>query len=388
VIEPATARALIDHLRPRRDAMVESLGEIVRHESPTHDKPALDALADRLTDRFAPLGAVERLADPREGDHLRVAADVDSTAPGAPPTLVLGHFDTVWGAGTLATMPFRVESGRAHGPGAYDMKAGLVIAEFAIAAIRDLGLRPPRPVVLLWTSDEEDGSPSSRAIIEAEARQSAVALVLEPPIRGGALKTARKGVGRYTIKVKGRKAHAGVEPEKGVNALIELARQILAVGSLASPVEGTTLTVTRARAGKQLNVVPAFAKATFDVRVATMAEARRVEAELLGLSAVDPGARLAVTGGLNRPPMERTPAVAALFARARALGAAIGLDLAEGATGGGSDGNFAAAVGTPTLDGLGADGDGAHAAHEHVLVDSLPERAALLAALLLGLESP
>jgi glutamate carboxypeptidase len=378
--------ALLEHLRSQQGAMVSRLAELVRHESPSRDKPALDALARGIADRLGSLGAgVSLIANPEGGDHVRASWGASGEGADRPPALVLGHFDTVWPHGTLATMPFRVEGGRAHGPGAYDMKASLVLLEFAVAAIRARGPGLPRPLVALWTSDEEIGSPRSRGAIEAEAGRAAYVLVLEPPLAGGRLKTARKGVGRFRLAVEGRPAHAGVEPEKGVSAVVELAHQVLRLQALNDPDAGTTLNVGVVRGGTVPNVVPGEATAEIDVRATTAEEARRVEAALLGLSPILEGAAVRVDGGFNRPPMERTPAVASLFARARELGLGLGLDLGEGPTGGGSDGNFTAALGVPTLDGLGAPGDGAHATHEHVLIDALPARAALLAAMLLNL---
>ena len=375
---------LLDHLHAQKAAMVETLGLLVALESPSRDKPALDALAAVLADRFQTLGmAVDRLSNHDGGDHLRISTH---TAPDHPaPTLVLGHFDTVWPIGTLATMPFRVEANRAHGPGAFDMKASLVLAEFALRAIRHLGLTLPRPVVLLFTSDEEIGSPTSRALIEAEAGRSAQVLVLEPPLPGSRLKTARKGVGRFQLTVTGRSSHAGVEPEKGISAVVELAHQVLALEALANPAQGTTLNVGVIQGGTTANVVPASATAIIDARATTLDEAERIIQALGALVPVHPGASLTIEGGFTRPPMERTPQVADLYHRARAIGQTLGLDLGEGSTGGGSDGNFTAALGLPTLDGLGASGSGAHADHEHVLIDALPMHAALLAALLLGL---
>jgi glutamate carboxypeptidase len=282
-------------------------------------------------------------------------------------------------------MPFREAEGRAYGPGTFDMKASLVLLEFALRALRASGARPPRPVVVLLTSDEEIGSPTSQPLIEAEAVGAAYALVPEPPLPGGGLKTARKGVGHFTIEVAGRAAHAGVEPEKGASAIVELAHQILAITRLADPAAGTTLNVGLIEGGSATNVVAASATAKVDVRVTSMAEARRIERAMDELAPVLPGTSVRVSGGVNRPPMERTEAIAGLFARARQIGAALGFDLTEGPSGGGSDGNITAGLGVPTLDGLGALGDGAHAAYEHVVIDSLPDRAALLAALLLEL---
>ncbi len=375
---------LLDHLTPLRGAMLDALETLVAQESPSLDKPALDGMADLLAGRFASLGlASHRVLNGSGGDHLRVTlGDPD---PARPPALVLCHFDTVWPAGTLATMPFRVEEGRAYGPGVYDMKASLVLAEFAASALLSLGPRPPRPVVFLFTSDEEIGSPDSRRLIEQEARRSAFVLVLEPPLSDGRLKTARKGVGRFVLEVTGRAAHAGVEPEKGVSAVTELAHQILALNALADPAAGTTVNVGVVRGGTTSNVVPAAATADIDVRVSTPDESNRIEAAISALRPISAGATLTVRGGVNRPPMERTPAVAGLFERVRAIGRSLGLELGEGSTGGGSDANLTAALGLATLDGLGAPGAGAHAGHEHIVIDALPGRAALLATLLLEL---
>ncbi|MBI4492171.1 MAG: M20 family metallopeptidase [Chloroflexi bacterium] len=380
-------QALLDYLSPRQAEMVRALGELVEHESPSLDKGLLDALAAALCARLEAVGAeAHRLANPGGGDHVQaVVRPADPAAAATPPALVLCHFDTVWPAGTLREKPFQVEDGRARGPGVFDMKAGLVLLLFALAAIRDLRLALPRPVVALCTSDEEIGSPTSRALIEAAAGAAAYALVLESPLAGGVLKTARKGVGHFVLEVHGRAAHAGLEPEKGISAVTELAHQVLRLQELSDPSRGTTVNVGVVRGGSRANVVAARAEAEIDVRVTTLAEAEWVARIIRGLEPRLSGARLEVRGGLNRPPMERTEAVAALFQRAQSIGRSLGLELAEGSAGGASDGNFTAALGLPTLDGLGALGDGAHADHEHVLVDSLPSRAALLAALLLRL---
>lgn len=377
--------SLLEALRPRLGEMTDLLRALVEHESPSRDKPALDALARKLADRLAAIGgAVEVIANPDGGDH--VSARFFGDEAGGRPTLVLGHFDTVWPAGTLAGMPFRVEGGRAFGPGVFDMKASLVLAEFAVDTMARLGLRPPGPVDLLLTSDEEVGSPTSRRIIEDRAIGSGSVLVLEPPLADGSLKTARKGVGHFVLEIEGRPAHAGVEPEKGISAIQELAHQVLALHGLTDPQAGTTVNVGVVEGGTTSNVVAARASARVDVRATTLDEADRIEAAIRRARPVHPEARLTISGGFNRPPMERTIAVRALFSRAWRVGRSIGLDLGEGSTGGGSDGNFTAALGRPTLDGLGARGAGAHAAHEQVELDSLPERAALLSALLMELE--
>jgi glutamate carboxypeptidase len=294
--------------------------------------------------------------------------------------LLLGHHDTVWPVGALATHPFGVTGGVLRGPGCFDMKSGVVMALHAAAAV-------PAAVTVLITGDEELGSPSSRRLIESEAAQCAAVLVLEASADGGALKTERKGVSLYRVQVSGRAAHAGLEPSKGVNAAVELAHQVLAVAALTAPDRGTTVTPTLSSAGTTSNTVPAAGEFTVDVRVREPAEQDRVDAALRGLRPVVPGARLTVTGGLNRPPLPAM-ASAGLFARATALAAELGLaTLTSAAVGGGSDGNFTAGVGTPTLDGLGAVGGGAHADDEHVLVADLPDRTALVAALIRDLNS-
>jgi glutamate carboxypeptidase len=376
--------ALLQTLQTRQEEMLAALAMLVNHESPSTDRGALEALARVLTARFGALGADVRLvANATGGDHIRARFGAP-TDPGRP-ALVLAHYDTIWPAGTLATLPFRREGGRAFGPGIYDMKASLVVLEFALAALVALDLRPPRPIVALLTSDEEIGSPSSRPLIEELAQGSAYTLVLEPPLADGGLKTARKGVGRFTVEIVGRPAHAGVEPEKGISAVQELAHQVLHLHGLGHPAAGTTVNVGVVAGGTAPNVVAARAHAVVDVRVVTMDEAGRIDTALHALRPVLPGARITVDGGFNRPPMERTPQVEALYQRARLIGRTLGLDLTEGSTGGASDANFTAALGVPTLDGLGARGSGAHAEDEQIEIDSLPERAALLAALLLEL---
>ena len=372
--------ALLRHLLARASEMLAAVEGLVNLESPSGDFAALDTIRDRLAERFSAVGAdVERVPD---GCLL---VRFGTNAGNDRPCLILGHFDTVWPIGTLARLPFRVEDGRAYGPGSYDMKAGLVLAEFALKALNDLGLTPARPVVILLTPDEEVGSARSRTTIESAGREASHVLVLEPPLASGALKTARKGVGRFNMTVTGRAAHAGVEPEKGVSAIVEMAHQVLALQALADSALGTTINVGLVQGGTTPNVVPAEATAAIDVRSSTLAEAARIEAAMTKLAPVLPGATVVATGRFNRPPMERTHAIADLFERARVIGRTVGLDLEEGSTGGGSDGNFTAALGVPTLDGLGVPGGGAHADHEHIVIDELPARAALLAALLLSL---
>jgi glutamate carboxypeptidase len=356
--------------------VLNDLRELVECESPSSDLAAMGRSADLV----ARIGSA-RLGVPPE----RVVVDGRThlrwrLGPGPSRVLVLGHPDTVWPLGSLAAHPWSVEGGAVRGPGCFDMLAGLAIAFHALAGLDDRD-----GVTLLVTGDEEIGSPSSRALIEEEARMASAALVLEASADGGALKTARKGVSLYDVHVLGRAAHAGLEPERGVNATLELAHQALVVSALTDPAMGTTVTPTAMRAGTTTNTVPAEGSFAVDVRVRSLAEQARVDAALLSLRSIVPGASLEITGGPNRPPLEPA-ASAALFARAKVLAQRLGQpEPMAAAVGGGSDGNFTAGVGTPTLDGLGAVGGGAHAADEHVVVDALPDRTALVAALVADL---
>jgi glutamate carboxypeptidase len=298
--------------------------------------------------------------------------------------MLLGHFDTVWPVGTLERMPLQVDRDRLSGPGAFDMKAGIAIGLAALQALRATNTPHP-PVQMVWTADEEIGSGTSRGLIEVEAQRARAVLVLEPSLPGGALKTARKGCGEFELVVHGIAAHAGLDPGRGASAIQELAAQIAAIDRLQDLSNGISVNVGTVAGGSRPNVVAAEARAVIDVRAPTRPAAERIEAALRALQPLRPGTRLTITGGFDRPPMERTAAIAGLFERARSIAAALGRDLGEGAAGGGSDGNFTAALGVPTLDGLGAMGDGAHAAHEHVDVPSLPWRVALVAALIAGL---
>jgi glutamate carboxypeptidase len=348
--------------------MVSALESLVTVESPSDDGEALTACASVMSALFSDvLGSAPSMS----GTHL--------VWPGGGPcrVLLLGHYDTVWPLGTLAARPFDLSSdGRAVGPGCFDMKAGIVQLIFGLATLESL-----EGVSVLLTSDEETGSGSSRALVESMASGALAALVLEPSAPGGALKTGRKGTGTFRLTVAGRAAHAGLEPEKGANALLALAALLPEVAALARPSVGTTVTPTTASAGAANNVVPAAATAEVDVRVTSAEEAARLEAAMRALESPVADTTLTVSGGLNRPPMPAS-AAAALFGRASVCATRLGLGpLSAAEVGGGSDGNFTAAVGTPTLDGLGAVGDGAHSATEYVCVDAMPERAALLAEL-------
>ena len=306
----------------------------------------------------------------------------------AKPVLLLGHYDTVYPLGTLATMPCRANDDKLTGPGVLDMKSGIALMLHALAALQDWhkeawhgGL--PRPVTVLLVSDEEVGSDSSRAITESLAKKAAAVLVLEPSYGPhGAVKTARKGVGEYLVKVTGKASHAGLDFQKGVNAILELARQIEKISSFTELKKGVTVNVGIVSGGSRTNVVPAEAAAQVDVRIARMKDAAGIDKKMRSLRPFNRKCKIEITGGINRPPMERTAGVAALYAQAKAIAHDLGWKLGEAAVGGGSDGNFTAGLGIPTLDGLGGVGDGAHAPHEHILISELPRRAALLAGLI------
>lgn len=372
---------LLAACRRHHDWLVHFIEDLVRLESPSDDKAALDRCGLAIAEHAQTLGwRTALLAQTTAGDHLRA-----ELGEGERQVLLLGHFDTVWPIGQLARMPIRHEDGRLHGPGVYDMKAGIGIALVAARVLGALGARLPFRLVLLLTSDEETGSASSRALVEAEADKSDAVLVLEPALPGGGVKTARKGVGEYVIEAHGRAAHAGVEPQKGASAIVELARRILALERLQDLERGVTVNVGRIEGGSRPNVVPDFARAEVDVRIPTGSDADRVSRAMDELASETAGVTLRVRGGINRPPLERTAGVVRLYEAAREVARSLGQDLTEGSTGGGSDGNFTAARGVPTLDGLGPLGAGAHALDEHVLLEPLAPRAALVAGLLLRL---
>ena len=367
---------LLEHLGAQQASMVDALGELVRAESPSSDPAACaacgDVLSDFVADRLGGVRPEKLLVEGRT--HLRWRFG------GPTQVAIIGHLDTVWPAGTLAEIPFDVTDGVARGPGCFDMKAGLVQAVFALASLDGLD-----GVTLLVTSDEELGSQTSRALVEETVAGASAALVTEPAV-DGALKIARKGVSLYKLLVTGREAHAGLEPEKGANALLALADLLGAVAALAEPSLGTTVTPTVAAAGTARNVVPASAWAEVDVRAAEPGEQARIDSSIRGLNPWLPDTSLEIEGGPNRPPMPQAMADE-LFDRAQRVALRLGLAALTGqGVGGGSDGNFSAGAGVPTLDGLGAVGDGAHARHEHVVVACMPERAALLSGLIADLQ--
>jgi glutamate carboxypeptidase len=382
----AQMKPILRFLRGRQREMLKLLGEFVRCESPSHDKPAVDRCGQLVAREWKRRGAnVRILRQSERGNHVRAEIWLGNGKP-AGQIMVLGHLDTVYPLGTLAKMPFRVSGERACGPGTFDMKGGLVLALFAVDALSAGGITPAKRLVFLWTSDEEIGSESSRRAIEQEARKSDGVLVLEPAFGiAGRLKTERKGVGGAEIIVTGRSAHAGIDPEKGVNAVHELALQIEGLMQMNDPRHGITVQTTMVSGGTVTNVVPEHSQASVDIRYSRQADAARLSKKLREVRPILKGAQVEVRPTGDRPPLERTAAVRKLFSHARSLMREMGLPLGEASTGGGSDGSFTAALGVPTLDGLGAVGDGAHSPREHVLIRALPERAALIAGLLASL---
>jgi glutamate carboxypeptidase len=352
------------------------LRELVEIESPSTEPPAVARLAERLSSDLRQLGLRPEAVAVEGGGPVLLAR---GPATGAP-VMVLGHLDTVWPLGTLRARPLRREGDALYGPGTFDMKGGLVVALFALRALAARGALPA--LTVFFTPLEEVDCAPYRALMEAEMRASAAVLDFEPAWPGGAVKTERKGSGSVLLRARGRAAHAGADFEKGVNAIAELARQVLAAGALTDLARGVTVNVGVIRGGLRPNVVPDLAEAEIDFRVRTVEDGRRVERALHALTADDPRVTLEVEGGLHYPPLERTAQVLGVYAAARAVAAEMGMDLAEISTGGASEASFAAALGIPTLDGLGPDGDGAHAEHEHVLLSSMPARVALAAGLI------
>ncbi len=377
--------AILQFMAERSRDMLATLRQLVEHESPSSNKAAVDRCLDALTARAEALGGRTRRHRSAEfGNHLQ--SDFGPSGRNAGRLLVLGHADTVWDAGTLKRMPFRVKDGRLYGPGVFDMKSGLTSFLHAMAAIRELRLPLKKQVSFLVVSDEEVGSNSSRPITEKLAKTCDAVLVPEPPAGPqGALKTARKGVGDYRITVHGRAAHAGIDFAAGASATTELARQLVRIAGYTRLRRGITVNAGVIGGGTRSNVVAEQAWAEIDIRIVRLSDRKYVEDRFGSLRPVDARTRLEISGGLNRPPMERTAAIGRLFQQARELARPLGIDLQESMSGGGSDGNFTAALGIPTLDGLGVTGEGAHAANENIVLAELPRRAALLAHLLLTL---
>lgn len=377
--------ALSDYFLSRQTATLALVRALVETESPSGDKAGSSAVVSLLSEgagRVNQFTTNERIANENYGEHLRLSAFEDSAEK---PIVILGHTDTVHPRGSLLERPWRVENGRAYGPGVFDMKANCVLAIELVRACAVTELRPRRPIVLLLTCDEETGSRNSRHLIEAEARNAHAVLVLEPPGLGGRAKTGRKGTGIFTIEARGQAAHAGLEPEKGASAVLELARQTDRLHSLNGAGGGISVNVGVFHGGTLSNVVAGHAKAEVDVRFSSAEEAMQLEKEIYNLRPFDERVRLSVSGGINRPPLERSERVVGLYTVAKGIAERLGFELGEIQVGGASDGNFAAAAGAAVLDGLGIDGDGAHAAHEHIILDDIPRRGALLAGLIASL---
>jgi glutamate carboxypeptidase len=372
---------LIDDVQQRRDDLLASLEQIVRLESPSTDKDAIDKLVQHLRAECEQRGATIESRDQADWGDITIAS-WPGTGSETGQILVMTHIDTVWPLGTIDRLPWRVDGDVARGPGVFDMKASVAMMLEAMRIIQERNLGH-RPIKWLINTDEEMGSPASRPVIEELARESELVLCLEPPVPPhGALKTARKGVGMFTMKITGKASHAGADPKAGVSAIQELANQINYLHSLTDHDLGTTVNVGVVTGGTRRNVIAAEAEAEIDLRVVTMSEAEKTVSAIMDTRATLPGATVTIEGDLNRPPMERTDAIAAAFQRAHAIGQGLGLELQEASTGGASDGNFTAAAGATTIDGLGCTGDGGHADTEHILVSGLVERTALLTALL------
>jgi glutamate carboxypeptidase len=363
---------------------VALIRSFVECESPTEDVAAVNHFADLIAEETRGLATAKFIRSARYGRHLRL----EFKLPGRKKEgqiLAVGHSDTVWPMGTLASMPFRQADGRLWGPGVLDMKAGLAFFITAMRILRERDVPVARRVVMLVVSDEEVGSETSRPLTEAEARQSDCVLVLEPGTGlTGKLKTARKGVGGYRVLIQGKAAHAGVDFEKGASAILEAARQIEKIAGFTNLKRGTTVNPGLISGGTRTNVIAAEARVDVDIRIARLRDGAALDKKFKALRAVDKRCQVRVEGGLNRPPMERTKGIVALFAQARKIGREMGLEIEESSTGGGSDGNFTAALGIPTLDGLGGVGEGAHAVNESVRVDRIADRVALLAGLVAG----
>jgi glutamate carboxypeptidase len=371
----------LHYFESHQEALLQTIREFVEIESPSDNKPAADRMSAFIAEKFALIGGRPQLHRAEHfGDNLQI------DFPGvrsAGPVLLLGHVDTVYPLGTLPTMPCRIDDDRLHGPGVLDMKAGIALMLFAVEALQAWHGQLPRPVTVFLVSDEEVGSSASRKITEALARKSAAVLVLEPAAGlRGAVKTARKGVGGYTLTVKGIAAHAGLDPGKGHSAILELARQIAVISKWNDLKSGVSVNPGVIRGGTRTNVVAAEAVAEIDVRIKSAKQAAGLDRKFRALKPFDKHCKLHIEGGINRLPMERKAGVVALYKKAQAIAKQISWKLEEAAVGGGSDGNFTAGIGIPTLDGLGAVGEGTHAVHEYIVISELPRRALLLAGLI------
>lgn len=372
----------LEYFRSRESAIIDLIRELVEIESPSYDVERSRTAVLWVENELRKTGVeleIEDIEAEGYGEHLVVRA-----FPGdAKPTLMIGHTDTVHPVGCKEKNPTRIEGDKFHGCGIFDMKANIVLMIEALRYFTETGTKPSRPITIVLSCDEEVGSYTGRKYVEREARLAEHCLVFEPSA-AGKVKTGRKGTGMYTVRTHGVPAHAGLDPDKGASAILELARQIERLHAMNAPEAGTTVNVCTIEGGTTSNVIPENAECSVDVRFTSIAEAERIEAAVKGLTSVDGRVRVEVVGGINRPPMERTDAVVALFEKARRTAAAFGYELDETQVGGASDGNFVAALGTPVLDGLGIAGDGAHTLHEHILVSDIAKRATLVTSLLKG----
>ncbi|HEV7643501.1 MAG TPA: M20 family metallopeptidase [Pyrinomonadaceae bacterium] len=374
----------LEYFQDKLDEIIQCLPDVIGTESPSRDEEDSRNIVNvfaQLAKSIPAIDSVERIPAEGLGEHLLIKAFGKNSSE-EKHFLLLGHTDTVHPKGSIRERPFRMEDGKIFGPGIFDMKANCVLIFKVLQYLSENDLHPSAPVTVLLTCDEEIGSHSGRPLVEREAKNAKACFVFEPSAPGGKVKTGRKGTGNYILKAHGIASHAGLDPQKGANAVGELARQIIELHKLNNFEIGTTVTVTTIKGGTTTNVVPAEAECEIDVRFTSMAEAERIDSEIRSLKTVDERVTLEVLGGINRPPLERTKAVAALFEKAKKIAASLGVELEETQVGGASDGNFVGAMGVPVLDGLGIAGDGAHADHEHILPDDIPFRGALLAGLL------
>lgn len=372
---------ILKYFQAREDAILDAIREIVDIESPSHNAEQSRIVADWVEKQARETGvdiSIERISA-GDGDHVLIRA-----FPGdGKHTLLLGHTDTVHPIGTSVKNPTRIEGDKFYGCGIFDMKSGVVMMIEALRFFAANQIKPPRPITILLSCDEEVGSHSGRPLVEREAANAERCFVFEPS-RDGMVKTGRKGTGMFTLRAHGLAAHAGLEPEKGVNAIVELARQIEQLHAVSRPEDGTAVNVCTIKGGTTWNVIPDHAECAIDVRFTKMVEAERIDREIRSLKAIDERIKLEIAGGINRPPMERTEKVVELYERARPLAASIDYDLGETQVGGASDGNFVGATGVPVLDGLGITGDGAHTLNEHILVSDVATRATLVTLLLIS----
>ena len=371
-----TPTQILEYFKSRQPAIIDAIREVVEIESPSHDVERNVEVTAWVERRARETGLdlqIEKTFAEECGEHLIIRAfPCDEKG-----VLLLGHTDTVHPVGTKEINPTRIEDGKYYGCGMFDMKANVVLMLEALRFFAQIGTKPRRPITILLSCDEEVGSITGRELVEREAVNAEFCLVCEPS-SAGRVKTGRKGTGMYCLKTWGKPAHAGLEPEKGASAILELANQIPEIQKLNDPANGTTVNVCTIRGGTTTNVIPEHAECSIDVRFTSALESERVDRGIRGLTAFDDRVKLLVSGGINRPPMERTEKVVVLFDRAREIAATFGYDLGETQVGGASDGNFVAALGVPVLDGLGISGDGAHTLREHILVDDIANRAALL----------